>query len=248
MDSPENKQFRWPSFSQWKQLPRVLSRREKIILPVLTIVFAISFFSLAWGFYLENTTIVPAKGGSMIEGMVGSPRFLNPVYADTNDVDRDIIQLIYSGILRTTASGELVPDLAAADPEISEGGKTVTITLKENVKWHDGEPFSADDVVFTITTIQNPAFKSPIRANWLGVDVEKVSDSMVRFHLLDPYAPFLERLTLKILPAHLWKTVTPENFALTPLNLQAIGTGPYRIEKIDQACGKSSSRRFPTTT
>ncbi|KKU92804.1 MAG: hypothetical protein A3J30_00920 [Candidatus Wildermuthbacteria bacterium RIFCSPLOWO2_02_FULL_47_9c] len=235
MDSPENKQFRWPSFSQWKQLPRVLSRREKIILPVLTIVFAISFFSLAWGFYLENTTIVPAKGGSMIEGMVGSPRFLNPVYADTNDVDRDIIQLIYSGILRTTASGELVPDLAAADPEISEGGKTVTITLKENVKWHDGEPFSADDVVFTITTIQNPAFKSPIRANWLGVDVEKVSDSMVRFHLLDPYAPFLERLTLKILPAHLWKTVTPENFALTPLNLQAIGTGPYRIEKIDQA-------------
>ncbi|OHA73716.1 MAG: hypothetical protein A2940_01555 [Candidatus Wildermuthbacteria bacterium RIFCSPLOWO2_01_FULL_48_29] len=235
MDSPENKQSHWPSLSQWKQLPRVLSRQEKIILPVLIATFAISFFSLAQGLYLNNTAVAPARGGRMIEGMVGSPRFLNPVYADTNDVDRDLLSLVYSGILRANSQGELVPDLAATDPEITDGGKTVTVILKENVKWHDGTPFRADDVVFTIKTIQDPAYRSPIRANWLGVDVEKVSDSMVRFHLLNPYAPFLERLTLKILPAHIWQDIPPENFALTPFNLQAVGTGSWYVARISQA-------------
>ena len=235
MDSPENKQSHWPSLSQWKQLPRVLSQREKIILPVLIATFVTSLFLLVQGLYFNNTTTIPAKGGNMIEGMVGSPRFLNPVYADTNDVDRDLLSLVYSGILRTNSQGELVPDLAAANPEITEGGKTITVILKENVKWHDGTPFRADDVVFTIKTIQDPAYRSPIRANWLGVDVEKVSDSMVRFHLLNPYAPFLERLTLKILPAHIWQDIPPENFALTPFNLQAVGTGSWYIEKISQA-------------
>lgn len=234
MDSLTRKQFRWPSFSQWRQIHRVLGRWEKIIFPSLILVFAVSFFSLARGLYFDNTSAVPAKGGSIIEGIVGSPRFLNPVYADTSDVDRDIIQLIYSGILRYNNQGELVPDLAAIDPEVQDGGKTITVTLKENVKWHDGMPFGADDILFTIATIQDPAYKSPIRANWIGVDVEKVSDSKIRFHLVDPYAPFMERLTLKILPAHAWNQVTPENFALTPLNLQPIGTGPYQLLRVEQ--------------
>ncbi|MEK7542574.1 MAG: ABC transporter substrate-binding protein [Patescibacteria group bacterium] len=235
MDSSLNKQFRWPSFFQWTQLHRVLTRREKFIFPVLILVFAVSSFSLAKGLYLTNTSVIPKKGGSVTEGVVGSPRFLNPVYADTNDVDRDLIQLIYSGIMRYNSQGELVLDLAKTDPEITEGGRTITITLKENVTWHDGTPFGVNDIAFTIATIQDPAYKSPIRANWIGVEVEKVSDVMVRFHLLDPYAPFLERLTLKILPAHIWKDITPENFTLTPFNLQPVGTGPYSVTKIDQA-------------
>ncbi len=234
MDSPSHRQFRLPSFAQWRQLHRVLGRQEKIILPSLILVFAISFFSFAQGLYFSNTSIIPAKGGGIVEGIIGSPRFLNPIYADTNDVDRDIIQLIYSGILRYNNQGELVPDLATTNPEIQDGGKTITVTLKENVKWHDGMPFGADDILFTIATIQDPAYKSPIRANWIGVDVEKVSDSKIRFHLIDPYAPFVERLTLKILPAHIWNQVTPENFALTPLNLQPIGTGPYQMLKVEQ--------------
>ena len=234
MDPLPNKQFRWPSFSQWRQLHRVLGRGEKIILPILALIFGVSLFSLAQGLYIENTSIVPSYGGSITEGMVGSPRFLNPVYADTNDVDRDLNQLIYSGMLRYNGQGELVPDLASGEPVVEEGGKTITVPLKENVKWHDGAPFKADDVLFTISTIQDPAYKSPIRANWIGVDVEKVSDYKVRFHLFDPYAPFMERLTLKILPSHIWGQVSAENFALTPLNLQPVGTGPWSITKISQ--------------
>jgi len=234
VDSLDNKQFRWPSFSQWRQLHRVLGRQEKVILPILVLIFGVSLFSLAQGLYIGNTSVVPSYGGNIKEGMVGSPRFLNPVYADTNDVDRDLDQLLYSGILRYNNQGELVPDLASGAPVLEEGGKAITVSLKENVKWHDGAPFTADDIVFTVSTIQDPAYKSPIRANWIGVDVEKVSDYKVRFRLFNPYAPFMERLTLKILPSHIWGTVPPENFALTPLNLQPVGTGPWSITKISQ--------------
>ena len=234
MDSLPNKKFRWPSFSQWRRLHRVLGRGEKILLPFLALIFGISLFSLAQGLYLTNTSVVPSYGGSITEGIVGSPRFLNPVYADANDVDRDLDQLIYSGILRYNGQGELVPDLASGEPVVEEGGKTITVPLKENVQWHDGTPFTADDILFTLATIQDPAYKSPIRANWIGVEVEKVSDYKVRFHLFDPYAPFMERLTLKILPSHIWDKVPPENFALTPLNLQPVGTGPWSIAKISQ--------------
>ena len=108
------------------------------------------------------------------------------------------------------------------------------IDLREDVQWHDGRPFTADDVIFTIETIQDPKFKSPIRANWIGVEVEKISDFRIRFRLTEPYAPFLSNLTLKILPVHLWKDVNPENFARNKLNLQPVGTGIYEFVRLDQ--------------
>jgi ABC-type transport system substrate-binding protein len=235
VDLPTKQQRRWPSVSQWTQLYQVLTPKEKLALPGLIFVFLFSLFFFGNGLYTANTKIVPAKGGEITEGIIGSPRFLNSVYADTNDADRDLIQLLYSGILKYNSEGELMPDLAAEYPEITEGGKVITVSLKENILWHDGTPFGADDILFTINTILDPAYKSPIRANWIGVDIEKVSDHKIRFHLLDPYAPFEERLTLKILPMHIWGTITPENFALTPLNLQPVGTGPYQLTNIDQA-------------
>jgi peptide/nickel transport system substrate-binding protein len=234
VDLFQRKQSNWPSVAQWRQLHRVLTPKEKIALPILAGIFVFSFFSFVQGVYFYNATSIPAHGGSITEGIAGSPRFLNPLYADTNDADRDLLQLIYSGILRYNSQGELTADLASEMPQITEGGKVITVSLQENVQWHDGAPFSADDIIFTVNALKDPAAKSPIRANWIGVDIEKVSDYKVRFHLLEPYAPFLERLTLKILPAHLWSEISPENFPLTPLNLQPVGTGPYAIENISQ--------------
>ncbi|MDO8474249.1 MAG: ABC transporter substrate-binding protein [bacterium] len=225
--------MRLPSFSQWKKLPEVLSRREKLVALFAIAVFLISSGNLIQGSYLRLTKEVAAYGGLLQEHIVGSPRFLNPVYSDVNDADRDLVQFLFSGLLEYNEEGVLVPDLAQ-DYEIQEGGKVFAFNLKENVKWHDGYPFSADDVVFTIKTIQDPKYKSPIRANWVGVEVEKVNAQTVRFSLSQPYAAFPDRLTLKIIPAHIWENINPENFALSFYNLQPIGTGPYKLEKISQ--------------
>jgi len=176
----------------------------------------------------------------MVEGMVGSPRFLNPVYAEVNDTDRSLSQLLFSGLLRYDNEGNLVPDLAESY-SILEGGRVFEVNLKSNVRWHDGWSFNADDVLFTIQTIQDPRYKSPVRANWVGVNVQKVSSLKVRFVLKDPFASFPERLTLKILPQHIWKEISPENFALSIYNLQPVGTGPYRLVDVKRAKSGSVS-------
>ena len=225
--------MRFPSFSQLKKLPGVLSRREKLFALFVFSVFLVSFGTLVQGLYLANTREVAAHGGVLQEHIIGSPRFLNPVYADVNDADRDLVQFLFSGLLEYNEEGVLVPDLAR-DYEIREGGKVFEFNLKENVRWHDGYPFQADDVVFTIKTIQDPKYKSPIRANWVGVEVEKINPQKVRISLSQPYAAFPDRLTLKILPSHIWENINPENFALSFYNLQPIGTGPYKLEKVSQ--------------
>jgi ABC-type transport system substrate-binding protein len=225
--------MRFPSFSQWKKLPEVLSRREKLAALFALSLFLVSLGTLVQGLYLRYTKEVPAAGGTLQERIVGSPRFLNPVYADVNDADRDLVQFLFSGLLAYDEKGVLVPDLAK-DYEIQEGGKTFEFNLREDVRWHDGYPFGADDVVFTIKTIQDPKYKSPIRANWVGVEVEKVNPQKVRLRLSQPYAAFGDRLTLKIIPSHIWENIDPENFALSFYNLQPIGTGPYKLEKVSQ--------------
>ena len=174
----------------------------------------------------------------MVEGMMGSPRFLNPVYAEINDTDRSLSQLLFSGLLRYDNNGNLVPDLIE-NYSVLEGGRVYEVTLKENVRWHDGYGLDADDLIFTIQTIQDPRYKSPVRANWVGVTLQKISSLKVRFVLKDPFASFPERLTVKILPKHVWKDITPENFALSVYNLQPVGTGPYRL--VDSKRGKSGS-------
>ncbi|MBI4122997.1 MAG: peptidoglycan-binding protein [Parcubacteria group bacterium] len=222
-----------PSLIHWKEFPRILSRKEKLVFVLLAAIFLISSFTL-WRMFLDRfTEVVPASGGTIVEGVVGFPRFINPLYADTRDADRDLTELVFSGLFTYDSTGRFIPDLAQ-NYQVLEDGKTVEIQLKEDAFWHDGKPFRADDVMFTVRTLQNPSVKSPVRANWAGVQVEKISDLRVRFTLREPYAAFMEKLTLKIIPAHIWQEVPVEQIALSPLNLKPIGTGPYRVEKTIQ--------------
>ena len=221
----------FPSFNQWTKFPRVLSPKEKKALVALSLLFAGSFVFLTSRAYITSTVQVPTQGGTLVEGVVGSPRFLNPVYAEVNDIDRSLTELVFSGLLRYDSQGNLAPDLAESY-SVLEGGKIFEVNLKDGVRWHDGYAFSADDVLFTVQTAQDPRYKSPVRANWVGVSVEKLSPLKVRFVLKDPFAGFPDRLTLNILPRHLWEEISPENFALSLYNLQPVGTGPYRLSDV----------------
>ena len=167
LNLPQEQKF--PTFSQLKQFLKILKKREKVTFSIFLFLFLGSAIFLSLNFYFQNTEHRPAPGGIYTEGLIGQPRFINPVYATANDVDRDLAELIFSGLMKYDSDGQIVPDLAKEYPEIKEGGKVYEFNLREDVSWHDGEPFSADDVVFTATIIQDPDYKSPLRASLLGV-------------------------------------------------------------------------------
>jgi len=217
----------------WKQFFKILTKKERILFFSSLTIFLIGNFWF-WGlFYFKNTKEIPASGGVLIEGVVGQPRFLNPIYGMLSDIDRDINQLIFASLMRYNEKGELVPDLLK-EYKILENGKIFEITLKDNLFWEDGKEITADDVTFTLETIQNPDFKSPLRALWVGVSVEKISEKKLLFKLKEPSVVFLENLTLQILPRHIWQDISAENFPFSIYNLQPITSGPYRIAEINQ--------------
>src|SRR4030042_1935796 len=230
---------KWPSARQWRSFLKVLSKKERVIFFSLFAVFLVNLVFLSTKFYLSNTEIRPAAGGTLIEGVVGQPRFINPIYASSNDVDRDLSELIFSGIMEYDENGNLVYDLAKK-VQIEENGKVYRVLLKDNVAWSDSisasAPFrvTADDVAFTIKTIQDPEYKSSLRTDWVDVTVEKANDYEVVFRLKNPYAAFLENLTVKILPQHIWQNVSASNFTLSSYNQYPIGSGPYKLESISQ--------------
>lgn len=190
---------------------------------------AVLTFTLAAGRILARVTIErPAEGGTLREGAVGEPRFINPLYASA-DTDRDLTALVYAGLVRYDG-GVAVMDLAEA-VDISQDGKAYTARLKTGLRWHDGEPITAGDVAFTIRAIQDPAYTSPLRTNWAGVNVDELSATTIRFSLRQAYAPFMENLAVGILPEHLWRTIPREAAILSDLNVKPIGSGPYRFRK-----------------
>ncbi|MBM3257931.1 MAG: hypothetical protein FJZ05_01815, partial [Candidatus Nealsonbacteria bacterium] len=223
---------KWPSKSQWRQFFKVFSKREKSIFFVFLFLALISFLFLTISFYLTHTEIQPAKGGSYTEGMVGSPRLINPLYP-SRDVDRDLIELVYSGLMKYDGENKIIPDLAKSY-QVLDNGKVFEFYLKENLLWSDNQPLTADDVIFTVKAVQNQSLHSSIRAKWLGVKVEKISDLTIRFELSNPSAVFLENCTLKIMPKHIWENISDQNFALSIYNLKPVGSGPYKLKELTQ--------------
>ncbi|MEK7061905.1 MAG: ABC transporter substrate-binding protein [Patescibacteria group bacterium] len=229
--SPKGKQF--PKFSQWKQIFRILKKGEKITLLIFSVLAFGSLIFLVTNFYIQNTKVVPAVGGAYAEGIVGQPRFINPIYGETNDIDRTLIDLVFSGLMAYNQNGKIVKELVD-DYKISNDGKIYYFTLKDNAFWQDGKPLTSDDVIFTIKTIQNSDYKSPLRANWIDVNIEKTSDKSFSFTLKSAYNSFLENTTIKIIPKHIWENILPESFALSSYNLQPIGSGPYSFKNLKQ--------------
>jgi len=205
------KRFEMPWIKTADIAMRSFSRNERMVFAFLGTTMVLSALLIVWNMNRSFLVEVPAHGGMFTEGAIRSPGFINPLFSTSEralEVDRDLTALIYSGLLRATPNGKLILDLADYY-EISPDGLTYTFTLKDNVYWHDGEPITADDIVFTIIKAQTSALKSPKRANWDGVAVEALSDRTVRFILENPYPPFLENMTMGILPKHIWESIDP---------------------------------------
>lgn len=193
-------------------------------------VFAGASLSLLAKASEEFMVDVPYRGGTLVEGVVGTPRFVNPLLA-SSDADRDLSALVYSGLLKARADGSYVPDLAESF-SISEDGLTYSFILRQDAEFHDGEPVTADDVEFTVLKAQDSALKSPRRISWEGVTVEKRGTHEIAFILKQPYAPFIGNLSLGILPAHLWQSLSSDQFPFGPHNVEAVGSGPFKVSSI----------------
>lgn len=203
------------------------TRYERILFVVFSFMFLIGALGLVISIDKIYGVSIPVQGGSYTEGMIGTPRFINPVLAKTN-TDKDLARLVYSGLMRET-QGKLINDLAESYT-VSADKKTYTFTLKNNITFHDKEPITTEDVVFTVEKIKDSTIDSPLYVLWQNViHVEALDNKTVQFTLDKPYAGFLQTTTVGILPKHLWLD-TP--FAYNEQNNNAIGSGPYRITHI----------------
>ncbi len=209
-----------------------LSRGDRAIFSILALGVVIS--SIASFMALEQALLVqvPTYGGTLSEGEIGSPQFINPLLA-ISDADRDLSSLTYAGLMGIGGKGNLVPVLAS-DYTVSDDGKIYTFTLRPNALFTDGTPITADDVVFTVKKAQDPALKSPEYANWSGVSVVAVDKGTVRFTLTKPYSPFIGLTTLGILPAHLWQSIGTTEFPFSTLETNPVGNGPFKIVSISR--------------
>ncbi len=225
-----NKEWQLPLSEKLNRLIKSFSLTEKIIFFLFVGLLIWSSLSLLFRVNKNFLVEVPDYGGSLTEGIVGSPRFVNPLLA-SSDIDKDLTSIIYSGLLKTNAYGQLTDDLAESY-HISNDGLTYTFVLKDNIYFQDGVKLTADDVVFTVEKAQDESLKSPRLSNWTGVKAEKVDDRTVTFTLHQPYSPFIQNATLGILPKHIWKSATVEEFPFSQFNVKPIGTGPYKISSI----------------
>ncbi|MFA6105477.1 MAG: peptide ABC transporter substrate-binding protein [Patescibacteria group bacterium] len=220
-----------PSPAQIKYLFRFLSTKEKnfFFLFFFTAIFgALSLFGV---FVSKHISLVPAEGGEYSEALIGQPKYINPIYASINDVDQDLASLTYSGLFRFNDNQILEPDIAESF-SISTDTKSYLIKIKTGVKFADNQPLTANDVVYTFDLIQNPEVASPLSAAFHGVKVEKISEFEVKFTLKEPFAPFLDSLTVGILPEHIWSEISPNGIRLAKNNLQPAGAGPWQFGKI----------------
>ncbi|MBI4359666.1 MAG: peptide ABC transporter substrate-binding protein [Candidatus Jacksonbacteria bacterium] len=213
-----------------KIIPKILTRKEKSAVSVLSILALLSLAVLGIQFVNSRTVFLPKNGGTYIEGMAGSPKLINPLFASANEIDNDLAHLLFNGLFKNK-NGEIVPDLATGYT-VSDDKLTYTIKLRTDVLFHDRVPLTADDVVFTVQTAQNEAVGSSLYGSIRGVKIKKIDDATVEFTLQQQFAPFPSVLTFGIIPKHIWETIPVEAMRLADGNIKTpIGTGPFKIKR-----------------
>jgi len=223
---------KYPKIKQLKYLLRILSAKEKKYILFLSTVILCCLIFITIIYCRNHIETAPSNTGEYVTGIIGYPQLINPIFAQTNNVDSDLTKLIFSGLLQYDKNLNLIPDLAV-DYTISEDQTIYTFNLREDILWQkNGDKFTADDVIFTIETIKNSEYKSSLYRTFKSVEAIKINDYTVEFKLQEPYSPFLNILTLGILPQNIWCTVPPQNASLAQYNLKPIGTGMFEFNSL----------------
>lgn len=207
-----------------------MTRRDKLI--VIGLIALLTLIS-AGAIVTDRppAALIPAFGGTYVEGVAGVPQYLDPLIATTS-VDADVSRLLFTGLMRFDRDGSIVADLAASY-QVDPSGKVWTFTLRPDATWHDGVAVTADDVLYTVGLLQDRSYFGPFSDAFRGVTVTAVGPKTVRFTLPDVYAPFAGSTTVPLLPSHLLSGVGYGELARQPFNLKPVGTGPFRFSELD---------------
>ena len=196
------------------------------------------------------TITAPADGGTFVEGIVGAPNTLNPLFSDNYPVDRELGNLIYDGLTYYDENGLLSPALAESW-EVNESGQTVIFKLRDDIFWHDGQKVTAVDVAFTYGLLQDENYPGPasIKVLWQTVEITQIGNNQIQFTLSEPYSPFLEATTRGILPAHLLEGTTAVALAdpQHPFNQTPVGTGPFEVAPNQDRVSNGRLRLIPNS-
>lgn len=232
---------------------KAYARTERWLFLILTLVFTASLAYLLIWFYRESTVLVPTTGGTYIEGSIGDLQPLNPWFTVQNDVNRDIVSLVFAGLLKyNPQTQEIEEDLATV--KVSGDGTTYTLRLRDGLSWHDAtelkpHPVTAEDVVFTFRTIQNPEFpNSLLRQNFRGISIEALDERTIQFRLEQPYSFFPSNLTLGLLPKASFEGIPVKLIdQALDFGFQPVGAGPYKLRSIVQTdlSTEVTLERFP---
>lgn len=209
-------------------------RWQIIILCLTGLVVGLLLILERQGGLLSNSSSHATKGGIYTEALVGSIQRLNPLLDSANAADHDVDRLVFSGLLQFDSRGIPQADLADSWTE-SQDGTIYNFVLKKGLTWHDGEPLTSDDVVFTMGMLSKggAGISSDLSKFWAAIKVVKLDDTHLQFVLPEAYAPFLDYLTVGLLPKHLLGNMTYDQMVASSFNLQPIGSGPYQFDSID---------------
>jgi peptide/nickel transport system substrate-binding protein len=172
----------------------------------------------------------PRPGGTYVEGVVGQLGSLNPLFGEATAGPNDLDALLFEPLVRVLPTGTVQGRLASRW-EVSPDGRSYAFTLRPNARWSDGSPVTADDVVFTVRTVQDPQFPGALlNQSWKDIIATAVDANHVRFALPGHNAGFLANLELlNIVPAHVLAGKTMAELASASPNLNPVGTGPFRM-------------------
>ncbi len=167
----------------------------------------------------------PAYGDILVDGSIGDASNLIPLLA-TDSTSHDIAGMVYNGLVKYDKNLNIVGDLADSW-EISPDGLVITFHLRKTVRWHDGRPFTADDVLYTYKTTIDPKTPTAYAGDFLRVKKAEALDlHTFRVTYDRPFAPALSSWNAAILPQHL---LAGHDISKSPLSRRPIGTGPYKF-------------------
>ena len=180
----------------------------------------------------------PATGGIYREGLVGNIQRLNPLLSWYNDVDEDVCRLVFSSLITYDTRGNPVGDLAI-DWGISADGTTYNFAINPDAKWHDGQPVTADDVIFTYELLKTGTGYVPadVISFWDTVKINPVDSKTLQFVLSEAFSPFMDYLNVGILPRHIYSGMRFEEMVDSKINIQPVGSGPFRLKELVQSNG-----------